>query len=697
MSQQEIDDKIAEWFAYGSYRVGQKEMLRGVFESVRDRKVLTLNAPTGSGKSSVVSAALAATTTRPIIVCVRTVSQLSIFVRELQKIREEKVPDLKFSYVIGRGKICRVFPEMGVNERCKQVKKFTRQMIKKDSDDYQVDIEGKKYAPLFDAAAPTFCPWYLKAKSYDEDSGTIIDSDILCEKAQKFSTEMVLVEDVKEFAGEVCPNEIMRAAAQRVDVLICNYQHILNPAIRNAMFSNIYKGDDKPVLILDEAHNAGSTLEELHSSQIDQRILEKSGRELDNPEVIEEFSKYEINIDLFTQGISYMQEFLASQDSQFKKDDIFKYEELWAGLKDLFRGPGGLFNGIDAAFHILEDYQERVENRVGSKPDEGCKNLIKLVGFLLLFSSSMFNVETEEEEHDRSIVKIFMKRDGRPALRLRSIDPSKDALELMRVHRSIILMSGTLHPPASYAKYLFGEGVPDRLSYMSLPNVFPESSRNLVVAVDVTSAFKTVTANGGKNPNNDRILGYIQEFIKLPGNLAVWYPSYFMMQEYARKLRGEGRNKNIYEEPRDAQYATRVLSEFMALPDCGKSGVLFGVCGGKFSEGIDFTGSTLVGAMVVGFPLSAYSPEQIWVINYFKGKFPKEGEFLAYVLPCLNRAMQSIGRVIRSETDRGMLVLADKRFLDNLRSLPPWMKDEAKRTVIEEFPSIIREWADGVP
>jgi DNA excision repair protein ERCC-2 len=696
MTDGEMDAEIDNWFAYPEYRRGQREMLNAVYRTIKDKKVLILNAPTGSGKSSVVSAILAATTTRPVIVAVRTVSQLNIFVRELEQIRNKKQPGLKFSYVVGRGKVCRVFEEMGVNEKCKQIKKVSRRMVLKDSEDHQMNLDAEKYVPIFDAAAPIFCPWFLKCKQVDEDSGQIVDSNALCERAHEFCTTCVPSETVKSFAGDFCPYELMRRACQESDVIIVNYQHVLNPAIRKALLSKFYLGENKPVLICDEAHNLGSALEELHSSQIDERMVERAEKELENPELVEEFQKCENDIRGMQGVLSFLKEFIGDQDGKFKKDDIFDYEEFWIQLKRGFgRAPQGVLNFLDPVFHMLEDYQERIDKRVGSKPDEGCKHLAKIVEFLLLFLSSMYNIDEGKEEHDKSLVPIFVKNDRGSKLRVRLIDPSKDALEIMDAHRAMVLMSGTLHPPESYGKYLFGNDVKDKLIFMSLPNVFPADNRKLIVCADASSKFKDVTQNKGDNDNNRRILGYISEFIKVPGNISVWYPSYYMMQDYAAKIANERTGRRILVEPRNAREAARLLEEFMSLPGLGLSGVLFGVAGGKFSEGIDFRGASMVGAMVVGFPLSAFSPEMVWILDYYKGKYGPSGEFLAYTLPCICRSLQALGRVLRDENDRGILVLAERRFLENIRSLPKWMQEEAERTVFDEFPGVVKDWIEA--
>ena len=687
-----IEDQIAEWFPYAGYRPHQQDMLRAVYGAVAEGKTLLINAPTGSGKSSNIAAVLAATHVRPIIVAVRTVSQLDIFVRELEMIRQNKKPNLKFSYIVGKGKVCRVYGEIGVNEKCKYLKKASKSRI--EDHVVQADLSGKAVA--FDAAAPSHCPWFVKSKEYDDDAGAIADSPALREKADVFRSTMVNPDDVKTFAGDLCPYEMMRRAAYDSDVVIVNYQHVLNPSIRTALLGRFYKGDDLPVLICDEAHNLGASLEELHSIQIDRRNIEKASEEHERQGVRESLGeKYNSeDSDLLPSFFEWVAEFIKVHDDEIKKEDLFRADALWKRMQAKLACGEGPVSFLDDVYHQLMAYQKKLEDRAdeSSVKENGCSNLIKVVGFLLMFASSM--EVGDEKKEDLSIVKIFVKNDRGSALKLRNIDPSTDAQELMACHKSMILMSGTLHPPEVYGKYLFGVEAADKLVHLSLPNVFPEENRKLVVCVDVTSTYKAVNEKKGDNDNNMHIFQYLNEFVRLPGNLAIYFPSYTMLMDYDWKLKmgKNGMKRKFFVEPRNARDAARILDEYIGLPLRGESGVLLAVSGGKFSEGIDYRGETMVGVMVVGLPLAAYSSVMRHIIKYYEKKLGSIGNFIAYTLPALNRANQALGRCIRSENEKGFMVLLDRRYLENARSLPGWMKDEMERVVVEEFGDIVSDW-----
>jgi len=92
-------------------------------------------------------------------------------------------------------------------------------------------------------------------------------------------------------------------------------------------------------------------------------------------------------------------------------------------------------------------------------------------------------------------------------------------------------------------------------------------------------------------------------------------------------------------------------TKFLSLPAQGESGILFAVCGGKWSEGLDYRGEMLAGAMVVGLPLAPFTRVRRMVIEYFRRRYGEEGEFICYTLPAINkRSRRSDGSCARPRT-----------------------------------------------
>jgi DNA excision repair protein ERCC-2 len=89
--------------------------------------------------------------------------------------------------------------------------------------------------------------------------------------------------------------------------------------------------------------------------------------------------------------------------------------------------------------------------------------------------------------------------------------------------------------------------------------------------------------------------------------------------------------------------------------------LIFAVQGGSFSEGVDYPGDALIGALIIGPALPKFDLERELLRAYYEQHY-KSGFDYAYTYPAMSRVVQSAGRVIRSESDRGLIVLMDQRF-----------------------------------
>ena len=102
----------------------------------------------------------------------------------------------------------------------------------------------------------------------------------------------------------------------------------------------------------------------------------------------------------------------------------------------------------------------------------------------------------------------------------------------------------------------------------------------------------------------------------------------------------------------------------------------FAVMGGIFSEGIDLTGDKLTGVIIIGTGLPSPSVERNAVSQYFNEN-DESGFNYSFFYPGMNRVFQAMGRVIRTETDRGFALLIDDRFLheETRETFPPFWQD----------------------
>jgi DNA excision repair protein ERCC-2 len=126
--------------------------------------------------------------------------------------------------------------------------------------------------------------------------------------------------------------------------------------------------------------------------------------------------------------------------------------------------------------------------------------------------------------------------------------------------------------------------------------------------------------------------------------------------------------------------------------------ILFAVQGGVFSEGVDYPGKMVIGAFVVGPPLPNFDLEREKMREYYQENYAAGFDY-AYTYPAMAKAVQAAGRVIRSETDQGIIILMDNRFIQPsyVKSMPQdWFNESPQEMVSQSILKDIFAFWDGV-
>ena len=203
------------------------------------------------------------------------------------------------------------------------------------------------------------------------------------------------------------------------------------------------------------------------------------------------------------------------------------------------------------------------------------------------------------------------------ALEVRNIDPSTKLRDIVQAHACSVLISGTLSPIESYRRYYFGD-LP--VTTISLPNSFPPENRRIFCTNDITTAYSMRR----DAQNLARTDDYITTFAALPGNLAIYFPSYDLVNIFAERCAPRIKKKQIYIEPKESATAATMLREFMSLPGEGDpASSLQSVAASGVRAWT--TGEMLAGALVIGLPLAPFNRVRRMVIDYFRMKFGPEG------------------------------------------------------------------------
>ncbi|PVX26761.1 MAG: hypothetical protein CW691_00400, partial [Candidatus Bathyarchaeum sp.] len=245
-----------------------------------------------------------------------------------------------------------------------------------------------------------------------------------------------------------------------------------------------------------------------------------------------------------------------------------------------------------------------------------------------------------------------------------------------------IVMSGFLSPPKVYRDLILRSEKNVHLKEFDSP--FPQENRRILAACNVSSRYEQRT-----DQMLQRCAAYIQSISDAnQGNMGVFFTSYQLMNTILAHLDVD--RTMIVEERKTRR------DEVMDKLTKSSHNALFGVMGGKFSEGMDYPDNLLKCVVTVGLPYATWSVYQQALINYFDYQFPGNGRDYAYLTPAIFRLVQACGRVHRSAQDKGCIVMLDERVTQpNVKYLlPGYYQKEMKmiRSALECEEQILEFW-----
>jgi len=433
------------------------------------------------------------------------------------------------------------------------------------------------------------------------------------------TNENLITRDILEKYAKkhsVCPFEYGLDISLWVDCIICDYNYVFDP---RSYLRRFFECNGDYVFLIDEAHNLVERAREMYSAELSKQAFMKHKKTLKVliPKAYRQFTK--IN-KLFI--------------------DMRKKIEQKCGMLTV-EMPSDLSRHVEKFVDAFDDYLAK--NRQAKLDDDLMNLYFNCKAFI-----SIYNL------YDERYVTYITREDSEVKLKLFCIDPSFLLRKACNKGRSAIFFSGTLQPLPFYKDMLGGS---DEDWTIYLPSPFPPGNLCIMIAGNISTRYKD-----RQNSYKD-IAWYIKKAVELKtGNYLVFFPSF----EYMR---------NVYEQykelwPKDYtilqdSYMTDAeredfLSSFEESPE--HSLIAFAVMGGIFSEGIDLTGDRLSGAIIIGVGLPQLSQERDLIARYYN-QVKKMGFEYAYMFPGMNKVLQAAGRVIRTEKDRGFVLLLDDRFL----------------------------------
>ncbi len=528
-------------------------------------------------------------------------------------------------------------------------------------------------------------------------------------------TGVYSLDDIKDLGREKgwCPYFMARHMLNRADIVVYNYQYMLDPKVANLVSKEL---EAESIVVFDEAHNIDNVCIEAFSVILDKRKMENSMRGINRlsakvGEIVTQkkldFQKdynnlvnglieegaYPLNDqhrghpalteDQLTEAVpgsirknAHFVSFLKKIVVYFRKlllGDVVQVQTALAFLR-------GMNTDTISDRRVLQHTSSRLNALMRSLEIsrlEDFTSLIEVATFATLlatYTEEGFNVVFEPKGS-------MMAGISEPLLQLCCVDASIAIKPVLTRFRSVIITSGTLSPIGDYAKLLNFEPV--------IKESFPMSTfRSCLLPLIVTRGRDQVPISSKYESRMDPAV--IRNFGELlidvassvPDGVCAFFTSYSYMEAVLSKWDEWGiiskifQYKLIFMETKDVLETQEALANFKRSCDCGRGAIFLSIARGKVAEGVDFDRHYGRAVLLFGIPIQ-YTQSHVLRARmaFMLEKYQiREQDFL--VFDALRQAAQCVGRVIRSKEDYGIVILADFRYnkQDKRSKLPQWVQ-----------------------
>lgn len=434
-----------------------------------------------------------------------------------------------------------------------------------------------------------------------------------------FDCEGLDREAVARLAAEhaVCPFEFSLDMALWVDMVIADYNYAFDPRVYLRRFFD--DPGDAYTLLVDEAHNLVDRSRDMFSATLAKQPFLDLRRVLrtEQPAIFRALGR--INAWMVS----------ARRDC------------LAAG------GEAAVNKCPEPLLPPLRDFHLRAEKwLVKNKPAPWKEDLLQRY-----FEVSAFLRVAERFDESYTTCTSSDGKDLR--VKLFCLDPARQMAEALRRGRSAVFFSATL-TPFGYFNEMFGGD--DQTAFLRLPSPFPPANLCLIVDGRISTYYRE------REQTKYRLAEAIGQLAQgRTGNYLAFFPSHAYLQMVYEVFGDVFPEIPTIVQGRDMDDGAR--EAFLARFTGNNPQTLLGfvVMGGIFGEGIDLVGRRLSGAAIVGVGLPGICLERELIRDHFETK-RRAGFDFAYRYPGFNRVLQAVGRVIRTDQDRGTVLLVDNRF-----------------------------------
>jgi DNA excision repair protein ERCC-2 len=440
----------------------------------------------------------------------------------------------------------------------------------------------------------------------------IIDPDLFADTGQRH---------------RVCPFELSLDVSSEADAIIGDYNYVFDPgaSLRRFFQDGPY---DNCILIIDEAHNLYTRARDYYSPVLSQRrVKQLLAHCADEPTLL--FREFET----FFRALDEL--FPQLYEEALEPPVMGSYTPVSPPLQQMAEWR----QQLEALMIDYVIYRRRMGHEPGGDLIQDFYYVFQRLCDVLALGGAEFDYlyahDTEE-----AVFKVLCK------------DASRFLRQRLDGFHSVIAMSATLTPFTFYQDVLGFP--PERTFTVELPSPFPTENRCIVTIPQVSTTYRD------RQRDAPKVAKIIETIIaQRQGHYCAFFPSFAYMRLVRPYLnippdRVLEQLENMSD--RDRSWMLRQLERSQ-----GEGLLMLAVQGGIFAEGVDYPGDMLIGTIIVGPGLPRFDIEQELIRAYYDERYDN-GFAYAYLYPGMNRVVQSAGRVIRSESDVGIIALVGRRF-----------------------------------
>ena len=666
------------FFPYDQPYPNQRAAMDAVDGALADGRDVLLEGAPGTGKTlSALVPALehARREDRTVVITTNVHQQMRQFVADARAItREEAIRAVVFR---GKASMCHVDVDY---RECQAMREATRTVAERERERRELRARADDLlAAMQDgdddaAAAYEAVSEELNAVEDElDETGTVCEHyrENLRRSGEEFTgwlfDDVRTPDDVYEWAEDrgCCGYELLKESMEGVDLVVCNYHHLLDPQIREQFFRWLGRDPEDVVTVFDEAHNVADAARDHASATLTERTLESALAECaerSDPRTDAAANAFEA----FLAGLRRACDDALGFGERDQVDDDWhdlsvanddRRDAVTLAFLDEYEGPG-IRQDVETALKLGraldEEYQEAFANGETTTRQE-CQTL-QAAGFL----AEWMDAGADPGRHplaavrrDRGTEEVYGRAELYTAI------PREVTADLFGSVHASVLMSATLRP-FDVTEDVLGLTDPVTRSF-GLP--YPPDRRR-TYAVESPALFASERDDPAVQETVTGVLADAARFT--PGNLLAFFPSYAEAERYHDRLRAATEATLYLDRP--GERADGLRERFVGDDDA----VLCTSLWGTLAEGVSFDGADARGVAVVGVPYPHLDERQEAVQAAYDREYgdrDRDGWGYAVEIPTVRKTRQALGRVIRSPDDFGVRLLVDERYTRESRSM----------------------------